>query len=70
MNIFFCFFRLFKANGFGRVFGPKNYIGDKVGCGIIFDRDEDEEGHKPTAKVFFTRNGKEVSLTERQDYSL
>ncbi|XP_064600624.1 SPRY domain-containing protein 3-like isoform X2 [Liolophura sinensis] len=52
--------KLFKANGFGRVFGPKNYIGDKVGCGIIFDRDEDEEGHKPTAKVFFTRNGKEI----------
>ncbi|XP_045174288.1 SPRY domain-containing protein 3-like [Mercenaria mercenaria] len=53
--------QLFKASGFGRPFGPKCNIGDKMGCGIKFKRNEDERPQPEQAvQVFFTRNGQEV----------
>ena len=57
-----CACRLFKSNGRGRKFGEKCKNGDRVGCGIKFD--QVLEGGVPCqmVPVFFTRNGKEVSL--------
>ena len=52
-------FRLFKAEGFGKPFGPQSQVGDKLGCGIKFPRDEDGETPQQV-KVFFTHNRKEV----------
>ncbi|KAL4224836.1 hypothetical protein ACF0H5_015532 [Mactra antiquata] len=53
--------QLFKASGFGRPFGPKCNIGDKMGCGIKFKRHEEERPQPEQAvQVFFTRNGQEV----------
>lgn len=52
---------LFKGSGFGRPFGPKCNIGDRMGCGIKFKRNEDERPQPEQAvQVFFTRNGQEV----------
>ena len=61
MRCLLCF-RLFKANGRGRAFGPKCNVGDKVGCGVKFDQMREEDAAKQVVPVFFTRNGKEVSL--------
>ena len=55
------FFRLFKACGMGKVFGPKCHAGDRIGCGIKPSVGEAEIGAAAhTATVFFTRNGREV----------
>lgn len=60
----FCFFlRLYKANGFGKPFGPKSQVGDRIGCGIKFPKpsaDQENQAAQNMAKVFFTHNGKEV----------
>lgn len=54
--------KLFKASGFGRPFGSKCNIGDRMGCGIKFKANEGEERPQPdqAVQVFFTRNGQEV----------
>ena len=53
------FFRLFKSEGFGKPFGPVSQVGDKLGCGIKFTKDDDGETPQQV-KVFFTHNRKEV----------
>lgn len=64
IKIHFCFFsRLYKANGFGKPFGPKSQVGDRIGCGIKFPKlsaDQENPAAQNMAKVFFTHNGKEV----------
>ena len=60
-------FRLYKANGFGKPFGPKSQVGDRIGCGIKFPKqnaDQENPAAPNMAKVFFTHNGKEVNATE------
>ncbi|WAR02960.1 SPRY3-like protein [Mya arenaria] len=53
--------QLFKASGFGRPFGPKCDVGDKMGCGIKFRKnDEERPQHEQAVQVFFTRNGQEI----------
>lgn len=50
---------MYKSEGFGKPFGPVSQVGDRIGCGIKFPRDED--GDIPQqVKVFFTHNRKEV----------
>lgn len=53
--------KLFKSEGFGKPFGPQSQVGDKLGCGIKFPRDEDGETPQQV-KVFFTHNRKEVGI--------
>lgn len=63
VNHFCFFFRLYKANGFGKPFGPKSQVGDRIGCGIKFPKpsaDQENQAAQNMAKVFFTHNGKEV----------
>ncbi|XP_052251327.1 SPRY domain-containing protein 3-like isoform X1 [Dreissena polymorpha] len=50
--------QLYKASGFGSPFGEKCNIGDIMGCGIKFAKNE--EKFKQAVNVFFTRNGREV----------
>ncbi|XP_067655454.1 SPRY domain-containing protein 3-like [Haliotis asinina] len=52
--------KLYKACGFGKAFGPKCHVGDRIGCGIKYSISDIESGSPLTAKVFFTRNGKEL----------
>ncbi|XP_041365187.1 SPRY domain-containing protein 3-like [Gigantopelta aegis] len=53
--------KLFKACGFGKIFGPKCHAGDRLGCGIKPSGAEAELGGAAhTATVFFTRNGREI----------
>lgn len=56
--------KLYKAHGFGKPFGFKSQVGDKIGCGIKFQAPEEMGGaQSQTAKVFFTHNGKEVGTS-------
>ncbi|XP_052226309.1 SPRY domain-containing protein 3-like isoform X2 [Dreissena polymorpha] len=53
--------QLFKASGFGRPFGAKCNIGDRMGCGVKFKKsEEDRQQVEQAVQVFFTRNGQEV----------
>ncbi|KAL3841690.1 hypothetical protein ACJMK2_019799 [Sinanodonta woodiana] len=52
--------KVFRACGFGRPFGPKCSVGDRVGCGIKFQNQEEDARQDQTVKVFFTRNSQEV----------
>nr|XP_011444076.2 SPRY domain-containing protein 3 [Crassostrea gigas] len=57
--------KLYKANGFGKPFGPKSQVGDRIGCGIKFPKpsaDQENPAAQNMAKVFFTHNGKEVGI--------
>ena len=56
------FCRLFKSNGRGRKFGEKCKAGDRVGCGVKFEQVFEDGTPRQMVPVFFTRNGKEVSL--------
>ena len=49
--------KLFHENGSGRPFGPTCTTGDRMGCGIDFEGDEDSSDY---VKVFFTKNGQQV----------
>ncbi|XP_052066245.1 SPRY domain-containing protein 3-like [Mytilus californianus] len=53
--------KLFKSEGFGKPFGPVSQVGDKLGCGIKFCKDDDGETPQQV-KVFFTHNRKEVGI--------
>ena len=48
--------RLFHQDGYGKQFGPTCTEGDRMGCGIDFDRDAGY-GY---CEVFFTKNGEQV----------
>ena len=64
LYVLFYLLRLFKASGFGRPFGSKCNIGDRMGCGIKFKANEGDERPQPdqAVQVFFTRNGQEVNI--------
>lgn len=49
--------RLYNGNPVGQQFGPKCNRGDRIGCGIYADTFD-----AGLVTVFFTKNGKEVSL--------
>ena len=49
--------KLFCETGLGRPFGPTCTAGDRMGCGIDFEGDEDSSDY---VKVFFTKNGQQV----------
>lgn len=51
--------RLYNGNPVGQQFGPKCNRGDRIGCGIYADT-----FNAGLTTVFFTKNGKEVSLTD------
>lgn len=54
-------FRLYKARPRGMVFGPRCGAGDRMGCGVKFE--QLSPGSDPSSvPVFFTKNGKEVSI--------
>ena len=48
---------LFHETEVGRQFGPTCTTGDRMGCGIDFEGDEDSSDY---VKVFFTKNGQQV----------
>ena len=50
--------RLFNEAGYGPPFGPTCTAGDRMGCGIDFEGDEDSSADY--VKVFFTKNGQQV----------
>jgi len=54
--------RLYKAKGKGRAFGQPCDSGDRIGCGIKFDLVKDDSTFRHVIPVFFTKNGKEVSI--------
>ena len=48
--------KLFYQNGYGVEFGPTCTTGDRMGCGVDFER-KDTSGY---INVFFTKNGRQV----------
>lgn len=53
------------ANGGGKAvaFGPKVKPGDRIGCGIRFEKGSLESSDGSFVPIFFTRNGKEIGTT-------
>lgn len=58
-----CVCRLYNGNTVGQQFGPKCCRGDRIGCGLSFDSGAGQ------LTVFFTKNGKEVSIFWSGDIS-
>ncbi|XP_066266186.1 SPRY domain-containing protein 3-like [Branchiostoma lanceolatum] len=56
--------KLYKANGQGRAFGPKGFVGDRLGCGIKFDEEGTHGRPASTVSAFFTHNGKELGTVQ------
>ncbi|GAB6026660.1 SPRY domain-containing protein 3, variant 2 [Chamberlinius hualienensis] len=54
---------LYKGRPKGSNFIAKCEIGDRIGCGIHFNKitSQDQDSDKPLVPVFFTKNSKEVS---------
>ena len=58
--------KLYHERGFGKQFGPRCTKGDKMGCGIDFDSEEDSS----YVQVFFTKNGRQVGEAQRMQRPL
>ncbi|KAK6191440.1 hypothetical protein SNE40_003129 [Patella caerulea] len=52
--------KIHKSREVGNPFGPKCGVGDRIGCGIKFEKLEGCAEQPKIVKVFFTRNGKEI----------
>lgn len=55
--------RLYKGTPKGVIFGPKCETGDRLGCGVKFERLSRQDNLRVVADVFFTKNGKEIGST-------
>lgn len=59
---------LFKNAGLGESFGPTCKTGDRMGCGIKFQRNQEERRcPEQTHQVFFTKNGVEIGTVTVQN---
>lgn len=55
--------KLYKGRSRGSTFIAKGEVGDRIGCGIRFEQAFPLDQQRPVVPVFFTKNGKEISVS-------